>query len=81
MITRASTSNPAKRSASQWSARKAVLKSRHLSDDDPDIVECDEALAYWRVRRAIDKDRHLLSSEHVPALADLLRHAHTAVPA
>ena len=79
--TKTSTAGPASRSASGWSARRAALKSRQVPDDDPRMIECDAALAYWRCRRTIDAERDRLDPEHVPALADMLRHAHPAVPA
>jgi hypothetical protein len=71
--------DPASRSAPSWSARRAALKSRQVPDDDPRLIECDAALAYWRCRRVIDTERELLDPRHVPALADMLKHAHPVV--
>jgi hypothetical protein len=71
--------DPAARSAASWSARLANLVGRGAPDDDRDVVECRNALAYWRVRRSIDAERDLLAPAHIPALADMLRHAHKAV--
>lgn len=71
--------DPASRSASSWSATLAVLKSHRAPDTDPRVIEARDALAYWRVRRVIDAERGNLSPEHVPALADMLTHAHGAV--
>lgn len=71
--------DPASRSASGWAARRAALKSRQVPDTDPRIAECDASLAYWRTRRVIDRERDHLHPDHVPALADMLRHEHPAV--
>lgn len=68
--------DPASRSASSWSSTLAVLKSRGVPDTDPRVIEARDALAYWRVRRVIDAERGNLSPEHIPALADMLKHAH-----
>lgn len=65
----------------RWGSRLAGLKSSGAADDDPRILECHAALAYWRCRRVLDAERGRLSPEHVPALADMLQHAHPAVPA
>jgi hypothetical protein len=65
--------------SAQWSGRLAALRSRGASDGDHRVTECVAALAYWRVRRALDADRQHLDPAHVPALADLLKHAHAAV--
>jgi hypothetical protein len=73
--------DPASRSAASWSATLAALKSRGAPDTDPRVTECHGALAYWRCRRVIDAERGKLSPEHIPALADMLRHAHPAVTA
>ncbi|ULN32587.1 hypothetical protein [Mycolicibacterium smegmatis] len=72
--------DPASRPTSGWSARRAAFKSRQVPDDDPRIIECDAALAYWRCRRTIEAERDRLDPAHVPALADMLRRAHPAVP-
>ena len=69
--------DPASRSASSWSSTLAVLKSRGVPDTDPRIIEARTALAYWRVRRVLDAERDNLSPEHIPALADMLKHAHS----
>jgi hypothetical protein len=51
-----------------------------VQDDDHRIVECISALSYWRVRTVLDKERGTLSADDIPALADMLKHAHpTAV--
>ncbi len=64
---------------SGWKARKASLLSHGADSDDPRVLECDAALSYWRCRRIIDRERELLDPRHIPALADMLRHAHPAV--
>lgn len=66
---------------SSWRARRAGLISHGATLDDPRVVECDQAMAYWRCRRVIDTERELLDPRHVPALADMLKHAHPAVMA
>jgi hypothetical protein len=71
--------DPATLSPAQWQARNAALRSRGAADDDPRVVECLNALAYWRCRRVIDADREHLNPAHVPALAEMLNHAHVAV--
>ncbi|AQA05025.1 hypothetical protein BVC93_24405 [Mycobacterium sp. MS1601] len=68
--------DPASRSASSWASSQAALKGRGVPDSDPRIVECRAALAYWRCRTVIDRERGNLDPAHVPALADMLRHAH-----
>jgi hypothetical protein len=78
-MTTSTTVDPASRPAASWSSSLAALKSRGVSDTDPRIIDCHTALAYWRVRRVIDAERGQLSPEHVPALGDMLRHAHPAV--
>lgn len=77
-MTVAATADPASRTAASWSSTLAVLKSRGTPDNDPRVVEARDALAYWRVRRVLDAERGNLSPEHIPALADMLRHAHPA---
>ncbi|MGV7633066.1 hypothetical protein [Mycobacterium persicum] len=69
-------SDPAALTPAQWSARLAAFTSRGRGDDDPGVTACRAALSYWRVRRVLDSERGLLSPDHIPALADLLRHAH-----
>jgi hypothetical protein len=71
--------DPAALTPSQWSARLAAYTSRGRGDDDPDVTACREALSYWRCRRVIDAERDQLAAGHVPALADMLRHAHPVV--
>ena len=71
--------DPASRSASSWSSTLAVLKSRGVPDADPRIFEARTAPAYWRVRRVLDAERENLSPAHIPARADMLKHAHGAV--
>jgi hypothetical protein len=71
--------DPGSRTASQWSARLAALKSRDVPDDDHRVIECINSLSYWRVRRVLDKERGTLAAEDIPALADILKHAHPAV--
>jgi hypothetical protein len=73
--------DPSALSPSQWSARLAAFLSRGRGNDDPDVIACREALSYRRVRRSIDAEREHLAPAHVPALADMLRHAHPAVTA
>ncbi len=72
-------SDPAALTPSQWSARLAAFLSRGRTNDDPDVIACREALSYWRTRRVIDAERANLAPAHIPALADMLRHAHPAV--
>jgi hypothetical protein len=66
---------------SSWRARRAGLISHGARLDDPDVVECDQAMAFWRCRKVIDKERTTLHPDHVATLADMLRHAHPVVPA
>ncbi|MGU3501895.1 hypothetical protein [Mycobacterium sp. C31M] len=75
------TVDPASRSAASWSSTLAGLKSAGVPNTDPRVIEAQAAGAYWRVRRILDQERGNLSAAHIPALADLLRHAHPAVPA
>ena len=74
-------SDPAALTPSQWSARLAAFLARGRGNDDPEVVACRAALSYWRCRRVIDAEREQLASAHMPALADMLRHAHPAVSA
>lgn|GEM_PF-2336997 len=74
-------SDPAALSPSRWAARLAGFLARGRGNDDPDVIACRAALSYWRVRRAIDAEREQLAAAHIPALADMLRHAHPAVSA
>lgn len=71
--------DPASRTASSWSSTLAALKSRGVPDTDPRVIEAHTALAYWRVRRVLDAERTNLDPTHIPALGDMLRHAHPAV--
>jgi len=71
--------DPASLTPAQWSGKLAALRSRGATTADPRVAECLAALAYWRVRRVLDADRDHLNPAHVPALADMLRHPHTAV--
>lgn len=73
--------DPAALTPSQWSARLAAFLSRGRGSNDPDVIACRSALSYWRCRRVIDAERDQLAAAHVPALADMLRHPHTAVTA
>lgn len=73
--------DPAAYSAARWSAILAGLTSGGATDTDPRVRECRAALACWRVRRVIDAERAQLTPEHIPALADMLRHAHPVVNA
>jgi hypothetical protein len=73
--------DPAALTPSQWSARLAAFLSRGRGNADPDVIACREALSYWRCRRVIDAEREHLAAAHVPALADMLRHPHSAVSA
>lgn len=80
-MTAPTAADPSLKPPSSWKTRRAALLSHGAELDDPDVVECDQALAYWRCRRVIDAERHQLHPDHVPALADMLRHAHAAVTA
>jgi hypothetical protein len=71
--------DPGALTPAQWSGKLAALRSRGAADADPRVTECLAALAYWRVRRVLDADREHLNPAHVPALADMLKHAHPAV--
>jgi hypothetical protein len=73
--------DPAALTPSQWSARLAAFLSRGRGNDDPAVVACREALSFWRVRRTIDAERENLAPADIPALTDLLKHAHPAVTA
>lgn len=73
--------DPASMSPARWQSRLAALKRNGAAENDPLILECHTALAYWRCRRVIDAERGHLDPRHVPALADMLRHAHPAVSA
>lgn len=75
------TVEPSLRPPSSWKSRRAALLSHGAALDDSEIRECDQALAYWRCRRVIDAERGQLHPDHIPALADMLRHAHPAVSA
>ncbi|MBV5244445.1 hypothetical protein KUF57_12970 [Mycolicibacterium sp. PAM1] len=75
---RSSLIDPASLTPAQWSGRLAALRSRGATDAEPRVAECLAALAYWRVRRVLDADREHLNPAHVPALADMLKHAHPA---
>ncbi|WP_085245661.1 hypothetical protein [Mycobacterium paraense] len=74
-------SDPAALSPSRWAARLAGFLARGRGNDDPDVITCRQALSYWRCRRVIDAEREQLAPQDIPALADMLRHAHPAVPA
>ncbi|BBY67762.1 hypothetical protein [Mycolicibacterium helvum] len=71
--------DPGTLTPAQWSGRLAALRSRGATDTDMRVAECLAALAYWRVRRVLDADREHLNPAHVPALTELLEHAHPAV--
>ena len=73
--------DPALLSPVRWQARHAALKAHGVPDTDPRIIEIHAALSWWRCRRVIDAEREQLAPEHIPALADMLRHAHQAVSA
>lgn len=75
------TVDPSLMSPTSWKTRRAALISHGGTVDDPEIRECDRALAYWRTRRVIDRERDQLHPDHIPALADMLRHPHPAVSA
>jgi len=68
--------DPAALTPVHWSARLAAFLARGRSNDDPDVISCREALSFWRMRRTLDAERGHLHPDHIPALADLLRHAH-----
>jgi hypothetical protein len=63
---------PGSRPAASWQARHAAFKSRGVSDDDPRVRECLEALAYHRVRRVLDAEITHLGPEGWEALARML---------
>lgn len=48
--------DPLSRPVSSWTARLAGLRSR-VSEDDPRVIECREALAYYRLTKAIDAEQ------------------------
>lgn len=73
--------DPASLTPARWQSRRAALLSHGAALDDPRVAECDAALAYWRVRRTLDRERESLAADHLPALADMLRHPHKAVMA
>ncbi|HTQ21975.1 hypothetical protein [Mycobacterium sp.] len=73
--------DPASLSPVRWQARHAAFKAHGVPDDDPRVRECHAALSWWRCRRVIDAEREQLAPAHIPALADILRHAHPAVSA
>jgi len=49
------TSDPAALSPAQWNGKLAAL-TRTRSANDPEVLECREALAFWRCKRAIDAE-------------------------
>lgn len=49
------TSDPAALSPVQWSGKLAAL-TRIRPADDPELVECREALAFWRCKRTFDAE-------------------------
>ena len=51
-----STADPTSMPPARWQSRLAALKSRSVSDTDPRVVACREALSYWRVRRAVEAE-------------------------
>ncbi|MBN7403650.1 hypothetical protein P5V78_04380 [Mycobacteroides abscessus subsp. abscessus] len=63
--------DPARRSASAWSALQASLKARGAPDTDPRVIEARQGLAFWRAQKAIARERGLLS----PSAVDRLRAA------
>ena len=74
-MTSSLTTDPARRSASSWSATLAALKSRRVPDTDPRVIECREALAYWRVSRAVNAEQGHLSRAGADRLVAALRGA------
>ncbi|GAB2671994.1 hypothetical protein GCM10027169_37260 [Gordonia jinhuaensis] len=46
----------------QWSSKLAALASRGVSETDPRVRWCREALSYWRIRRVLDVEAPALSS-------------------
>jgi hypothetical protein len=74
-MTSSTVTDPASRSAASWSGRLAYLYSRGRGDDDPDVIECREALAYWRISRAVDAEAGHLGRPGVDRLVSQLRGA------
>ncbi|GAS95754.1 uncharacterized protein RMCC_2720 [Mycolicibacterium canariasense] len=67
--------DPASITPSTWAGRKAALKSRHVGDDDPRVVECDEQLALHRVSRVIAAEAAHLTRPAVDRLVASLQQA------
>lgn len=67
--------DPGSKSPPQWQSRMAALLSHGRAQDDPDLVECREALAYWRCRRVIDAEVGQISAAGVDRLVASLRSA------
>lgn len=55
-----------------WSTRLAALKGRGVSERDPRVQRCREALSYWRVRRTLDAELSTLADDDRAELASLL---------
>lgn len=55
-----------------WSTRLAAYKGRGVSERDPRIQRCREALSYWRTRRVIDAELSTLTADDRADLAQRL---------
>ncbi|QEN13752.1 hypothetical protein ACRDU6_14725 [Mycolicibacterium sp. ELW1] len=74
-MTATTTTDPASRSASSWSAMLASLKSRGAPDTDARVIEARQGLAYHRVLRSVERDGAELSKPGVDRLVSQLRQA------
>lgn len=54
--------------APDWRNRLGALKSHGVPDDDEQVRECREALAFWRVKKVLDVVKDKLSPAGVDAL-------------
>ncbi|MCF6386538.1 hypothetical protein L2K20_06105 [Mycobacterium sp. MBM] len=67
--------DPGSKSPPQWQSRLAALLGHGRKPDDPDVIECREALAYWRCRRVIDAEVDQIGPAGVERLIEALRRA------
>ena len=72
-----STTNPAPIRSSDtpprsWATRLAAYKGRGVSERDPRVQRCREALSYWRTRRVIDAELATLTDDARTDLAQRL---------
>lgn len=67
--------DPLSRPAHSWAGRYAAFKSRHIDDNDPRVIECQQARAFHRVARVIDTEAAQLNPASVEALVTYLREA------